>query len=82
MIVRYKPDHSLVEDRAYNKAEIDAAKVVWARDMGPVQNQELIAYFKDRRVWLLEPTETPPRLSVYPVLPSISGEGEAKRSQH
>jgi len=34
--------------------------------MDKEQNQELISYFKDRRVWLVEPDVTPPRLSAYP----------------
>ena len=35
----------------YNDADIDAAKIVWAWDMGPAKDQELIDYFKGRRVW-------------------------------
>jgi hypothetical protein len=29
------------------------AKVVWARDMGPAKNQELLDYYPTRRVWTL-----------------------------
>jgi len=64
-IVRYGPGHNLVNDEwVYNDADIDSWSVVWARDMG-TQNEELIAYFKDRHVWLIEPDETPVRLSAY-----------------
>jgi len=42
----------------YNRADIDNAKIVWARDMGPTDNAELIRYFKDRSVWLLQPDES------------------------
>jgi len=64
-IVRYQPDHDFHQEWVYNEADIDTAKVVWARDMGPAQNKELIRYYRDRRVWLVEPDETPPKLSAY-----------------
>jgi len=51
----------------YNEADIDGSKVVWARDMSPEENEELIRYFRDRQVWLLEADETPPKLSLYPI---------------
>ena len=44
------------------------SKVVWARDMGEPQNLELIRYFKDRKLWLVEPDAISPRLSVYPMV--------------
>jgi hypothetical protein len=42
VIVIYDPDHDFDEEWVYNDADIDAAKVVWARDMGDGQNQELL----------------------------------------
>jgi hypothetical protein len=51
----------------YNEADIDRAKVVWARDMGPEKNQELLAYYKDRRVWLVEPDKPPVNPMPYPL---------------
>ena len=35
----------------YNEPDIDRSKVIWARDMGPEKNRELLAYYPDRRVW-------------------------------
>jgi hypothetical protein len=64
-IVRYQSGHDYHQEWVYNEADIDAAKVVWARDMGPTQNEELIRYFKGRHVWLVEPDESPPKLSAY-----------------
>ena len=66
-IVRYGPDHPLdLHEWVYNEADIDAAKVIWARDMGPARNEELLDYFKDRKIWLVDADEHPPRLSPYP----------------
>jgi len=65
LIVRYVADHNVHAEWVYNSADIDNSSVVWARDMGETQNLELIHYFRDRKVWLVEPDEVPPRLSVY-----------------
>jgi hypothetical protein len=65
VIVRYKPNHDFILDEwVYNHADIDGSKVIWARDMGP-QNEELMHYFSGRHVWLAEPDYNPARLSPY-----------------
>jgi hypothetical protein len=66
IIVRYAPSHLPDPEWVYNAADIDGSKVVWARDIDDKDNQELIQYFKNRTVWLLEPDESPPKLSPYP----------------
>ena len=58
VIVRYNADHPVQMEWVYNDADIDHAKIVWARDMGTADNAELIRYFKDRSVWLLQPDES------------------------
>jgi hypothetical protein len=63
VIVRYSRNHDTFCEWVYNDADIDTAKVVWARDMGSAQNQELLRYFQDRQVFMLDADETPPRLS-------------------
>jgi hypothetical protein len=75
VVVRYRPDHEVLEEWVYNEADIDGSKVVWARDMGTAKNQELIDYYKDRRMWLLEPDEKPVRVTTYSCTscPSSSG---------
>src|SRR5437764_15179289 len=65
VIVYYRPDHDVLREWVFNAADINGSKVVWARDMGAAQNKEVVAYFKDRRVWSLEPDEKPPKLSPY-----------------
>jgi hypothetical protein len=65
-IVHYGPQHDVwYNEWVYNEADIDRAKVVWARDMGPAQNKELIDYFRDRQVWLVEADDTPPKVLPY-----------------
>jgi hypothetical protein len=63
IIVRYKAtgfvDHF---EWVYNEADIDAAEVVWARDLGEPANQKLFSYYKRREAWLLDTTSPPLRL--------------------
>jgi hypothetical protein len=65
VLVRYRPNHDPLLDWVYNGADIDRQKVVWARDMGREKNEELLRYYRDRRVWLLEPDDAPPKLTRY-----------------
>jgi hypothetical protein len=56
IVVRYdKDDHNIHDEWVYNGAEIDTAKVLWARELDPRQNAKLFAYFHDRKVWLVTP---------------------------
>ena len=67
VIVRYNQFHDVNNEWVYNLSNIDAQKVVWARDMGDPANAELFQYFKQRQIWLAEPDLAPPRMSPYPV---------------
>lgn len=53
VLVRYGPNHNYHREYVYNRAQIDTAEIVWAREMSPSDNQRLIDYFGDRRAWLL-----------------------------
>lgn len=65
VLVRYEAIHIPQHEWVYNLANIDEQKVVWARDMGDAANQELLHYFGQRHVWLLDPDASPPKLEPY-----------------
>jgi hypothetical protein len=76
-IVRYGPEHDVLYEWVWNLAEIDQQKVVWARELKPAWNVQLLRYYPDRKVWLVEPDAVPSdgpgaaampaRISAYPV---------------
>jgi len=42
----------------YNPADIDSAPVIWAHDLGQIEDQRLIHYYAGRSFWLFEPEES------------------------
>jgi hypothetical protein len=65
-IVRYGPGHLATDEEwVYNGADIDNSKVVWARELDPEHNKELIHYYAGRTAWLVEPDVFPTRVSPY-----------------
>jgi hypothetical protein len=64
VFVRYGPQHQFRE-WVHNAADIDRARIVWARDLGPDENQQLLRYYPGRTAWVLEPDARPPRLRPY-----------------
>ncbi len=62
VLIRYGKTHNVNEEWVYNEADIDHAKIVWARDMGKEQNQKLFSYFHDRTLWLVQPEDAPREL--------------------
>ncbi|KAF0210659.1 MAG: hypothetical protein FD167_5381, partial [bacterium] len=68
VVVGYLPKHNAHNEWVYNEADIDNAKVVWARNMKATQNYELIKYFYDRKVWFLQIDDGPNLLfAPYPI---------------
>jgi hypothetical protein len=64
VFVRYSPRH-VFHEWIHNAADIDAARVVWAGDLGSAENETLRRYYPDRTAWLVEPDARPPQLSRY-----------------
>ena len=65
VIVRYAFIHEALNEWVYNEPDIDAAKVIWARGMSYSEDLDLIRYYKDRQVWLVDPDEAKPALQAY-----------------
>ncbi|HVS12793.1 MAG TPA: hypothetical protein VMV46_02625 [Thermoanaerobaculia bacterium] len=52
LLVTYPPGRNA--DWTYNAADIDAAKVIWANDLGETANADLLRYYGDRTVWAID----------------------------
>jgi hypothetical protein len=63
--VRYGPQH-MFHEWIHNDANVDAADIVWAADLGDEENRKLKAYYPSRSAWIVEPDAKPPRLIPYP----------------
>ncbi|MGH9557958.1 MAG: hypothetical protein ACRD30_01870, partial [Bryobacteraceae bacterium] len=64
VFVRYSPRHGY-DKWVYNGADIDSSRIIWARDLGPAEDQVLRRYYSNRTDWLIEPDARPPRLTPY-----------------
>jgi len=56
VIVHLSPSFDDYRDWVYNKPDIDASHIVWARDMGSA-NLRLLQYFHDRTVWYVDQSD-------------------------
>jgi hypothetical protein len=54
VLLRYGPRHDLYEELVYNEANIDGSRIVWARSLGAEKDSELVRYYGNRKIWLLE----------------------------
>lgn len=63
VIVHFAEGHDPGDEYVYNRADIDNAKVVWAREFDPEKQKQLLDYYPDRKVWVLDVDASPtPRL--------------------
>jgi hypothetical protein len=67
VLVRYDASAHRNNDYAwvYNAADITHAKIVWARELDPESNSQLLKIFAGRKLWLGEPDATPQRVIPY-----------------
>ena len=67
VLVRYSSSHNPLDEWVYNSADIDSSKVIWAREMDAANNLDIVRYYHDRKVWLVQPDLNPSVLSPYPL---------------
>ena len=67
VLVHFGPAHEANKDWPWisNSSDIDHSKIVWAYDMAPKQNEELMHYFSKRQVWIAYPDDDPIGFSPY-----------------
>jgi hypothetical protein len=65
VLVSYALNHNPHQEWVYNAADIDRSKIVWARAIPGRDLAPLLNYFANRKVWIVYPEETPPRLNDY-----------------
>ena len=67
VLVSYAPEFDPDREWVYNLSDIDAAKIIWARDLGPEKNRELLDYYPARHFWIVQadPSPASPHLQPY-----------------
>lgn len=55
VLLRYSPRHVFHEEFAYNAADIDRSRIVWATSLGPERDARLLEYFAGRTFWIYAP---------------------------
>lgn len=81
VIVRYQATkfnvrggHMNENEWVYNRADIENAKIVWARESeDPESNRRLVEHFSNRKLWLGEPDAIPQRVIPYARNPADAG---------
>ena len=66
VILRYGSDHEPLNEWAYNGANMNDEKIIWAKEMDETSNRALISYYRDRTPWLVEVDRAPQTPVPYP----------------
>ncbi len=65
VLVRYGPGHNVHREWVSNAADIDHSRIIWAREIPGRDPQPLFNYFRDRKIWVVHPETSPPKLEPY-----------------
>jgi hypothetical protein len=52
VLVHYSEKHSPTNEWVYNAADIDRSPIIFARDLGPDADRELLSYYLARKIWI------------------------------
>ena len=66
VLVHYALTHEPIDEWVYNDADIDSERIIWASDMDPQSNEELMRFYGDRDAWLVQPDLNGVKLTPYP----------------
>ena len=53
VLVSYGPQHEVYQELVYNQADIEHARVIWARSLSPESDRALVEHYRGRRIWML-----------------------------
>jgi hypothetical protein len=65
IIAHYSADHRPQNEWVYNVADIDHARIVWAREIPGLSLEPLLDYYRGRQVWVVNADTQPPQLEPY-----------------
>jgi hypothetical protein len=65
VIVRYSRQHPVLQEWVYNRADVDGAKIVWAREIPGIDLTPMLDYFRERQIWVVEADQPRPVLRPY-----------------
>jgi hypothetical protein len=60
-----RPTIRPAKEWVYDAAKINESRVIWAREMDPASNLELIRRYSNRRFWLVQPDTIPAAVTPY-----------------
>ena len=65
VLVRYEPPYDFHAQWVYNRADIDSSDIIWAHDLGRLENLKILQYYPDRTFWLFQPNQDPELVEKY-----------------